>query len=444
MRGFRGISEARRSGFDLQQQKAVEFYFIPWRSYLKFPRMAVAFIVLAIFAGASFFFALAETALFALGKWQVRQMEQTNSRTGKVISGLLARSQDLLATIVLGNSFANAGIVAVVFWMTLTQNWPLTWTLVAMLAFVLFVCEVVPKTLAVRAAEPWAVRIARPMLALQALSKPFRHVAQLLTNVILRTAVSAQPPAPLSDDEYQELLEMAFQQGALGASEKEIILQIIALDRRQAKDVMQPRSQMACIADDLTVPEMIAAARKFKHRRLPMFDETLDTIVGVLNTRSLLLDPEVDLSIAIEFPSFVPETMNLLQLLKALQRQQRGLAIVLDEFGGTAGIVTIEDILTAVIGKIRRDRGADSALIKKLGDGKWRVSGTVRIDDFRREYPGLGDMDDCETLGGIVLNRVGVVPAIGEAITFRGLRMTVQTADERRIRELEVEVVRKK
>jgi CBS domain containing-hemolysin-like protein len=405
--------------------------------------MPVAFTVLAIFAGASFFFALAETALFALGKWQVRQMEQTHPRIGKMIGGLLARSQDLLATIVLGNSFANAGIVAVVFWMTVTHRLPIFWTLLGVLFFVLLGCEVAPKTLAVRASEAWARRVAPPMLILQALGKPFRHIAQLLTNLILRTAAPNQPPQQLSDDEYQELLEMAFQQGALAASEKEIILQIISLDRRQAKDVMKPRSQMSCIPDDLSVPDMIAAARKFKHRRLPMFDETPDTIVGVLNTRALLLEPEVDLSIAIEFPSFVPETMNLLQLLKALQRQQRGIAIVLDEFGGTAGIVTIEDILEEVVGKIRRDT-RESASLQKLGEGKWRVTGSVHIDDFRREYPAIGDVDDCETLGGLVLTEAGVVPSVGDVINYRGLRFTVKAADERRIREMQVEVIKKR
>lgn len=405
--------------------------------------MPVAFIVLAIFAGASFFFALAETALFALGKWQVRQLEQSSSRIGKIIGGLLGRSQDLLATIVLGNSFANAGIVAVVFWMTVTHHWPILWTLLVVLFFILLGCEVAPKTLAVRASEPWARRVAPAMLVLQALSKPFRHIAQSLTNIMLRTAVTVQPTAQLSDDEYQELLEMAFQQGTLAASEKEIILQIISLDRRQAKDVMKPRSQMSCIPDDLSVFDMIAAARKFKHRRLPMFDETPDTIVGVLNTRALLLEPEVDLSIAIEFPSFVPETMNLLQLLKALQRQQRGLAIVLDEFGGTAGIVTIEDILEEVVGKIRRDTH-ESASLQKLGEGKWRVTGNVQIDDFRREYPAIGEIDDCETLAGVILNEAGVVPSVGDVINFRGLRFTVKAADERRIREMQVEAIKKR
>src|SRR5207344_1635511 len=127
-------------------------------------------------------------------------------------------------------------------------------------------------------------------------------------------------------------------------------------DRRTVKEVMKPRSQMAAIPDDLSIEEMLEAARKYKHRRLPMYDETPDTIVGILDTRALLLDPQIDLADAIEFPSFVPGTMNLLQLLKSFQRQQRGVAIVADEFGGTAGLVTTEDILGELIGKILSER----------------------------------------------------------------------------------------
>src|SRR5881275_2092989 len=122
-----------------------------------------------------------------------------------------------------------------------------------------------------------------------------------------------------------------------------------------------------------------------------MYDETPDTIVGVLNTRALLLDPQIDLADAIEFPSFVPESTNLLQLLKSLQRQQRGLAIVLDEFGGTAGLVTMEDILGELVGKIHSSGVAEGFVMEKLGAGRWRVNGTMRLDDFRREYPPLGD-----------------------------------------------------
>jgi CBS domain containing-hemolysin-like protein len=245
----------------------------------------------------------------------------------------------------------------------------------------------------------------------------------------------------MSEADYQELLEMAFQQGALEASEKEIILRIVSLDRRTARDVMKPRSTMASIPDDLPVEEMIAAARKFGHRRLPMYDETPDTIVGVLNTRALLLDPDVDLSEVIELPSYVPQTMNLLQLLQSLQRQRRGMAIVLDEFGGTAGLVTIEDILEEVVGKLRAVAEPD-VLVEKLDAVRWRVSGTTRIDDFRRECPALGDVPGVETMGGLLVRLTESIPAPGESAVFRGLKLTAHATDERRVRELLVERLR--
>ena len=187
----------------------------------------------------------------------------------------------------------------------------------------------------------------------------------------------------------------------------------------------------------------MATARKFKHSRIPIYDETPDTIVGVLNVRALLLDPEIDMADAIEFPSFVPETMNLLQLLKSLQRQQRGLAIVLDEYGGTAGVVTMQDILEQMVGEIRGEGEPAGFVIEKVGEGKWRVNGTMRLEDFRREYPALGEVDEVDTMGGLMVAQNEIVPAAGETVLFRGLRLTASVADERRVRELLVEKLKR-
>jgi putative hemolysin len=408
------------------------------------PVLLAAAVLVLVFAGASFFFALAETALFSLSKWQARQLAEREPRGGGIVLRLLSEPQDLLATMVLGNTFASAGMLAVALWVALHRQWPLTATIVGLLALVLFGGEVLPKTMAVRKPEQWALRVARPLSFVVAFSLPLCRVAQKINTAILRRTIpqTFRPQAALTDADYQELLEMAFQQGALAQSEKEIILQIISLDRRAVKEVMKPRSRMAAIPDDLSIEDMIAAARKYKHRRLPMYDETPDTIVGILNTRALLLDPQIDLADAIEFPSFVPETMNLLQLLKSLQRQQRGLAMVLDEFGGTAGIVTMEDILEEMIGKIRDEVEAEGFVMEKLGPSRWRVSGALRLDDFRREYPPLGDVAEVETMGGLLMSLLDVVPNQGESAVFRGLKLTAQVADERRVREVLVEAVK--
>jgi CBS domain containing-hemolysin-like protein len=396
-----------------------------------------------VFAGASFFFALAESSLLALGKWRARQLVHLDR--GAKVARLLEKPSELLATISLGNTVANAAIVALALWPVLLGLWPAAWTLIAVSLFILIGCEILPKTLAVRAPELWAPRVSGPMLVLRETTGWLQRLFERFNTWLVRALLPSVKPLGLTpDDEYKELLELAFQQGTLGASEKEIILQIVSLDRKAARDVMKPRSQMAAISDDLSIEEMVAAARKFRHRRLPVYDEDLDTIVGVLNTRALLLDPNASLEDAIEFPSFVPESMNLLQLLKSLQQQKRGLAIVLDEYGGTAGLVTLEDILQAVVGRIHPDSQASGLVFEKLAPGRWRVSGTMRIDDFRREYPELGEVPDVTTMGGLLLQQMEVMPAPGESTIIRGLRLTAQLVDDRRVKELLVETVRRR
>jgi CBS domain containing-hemolysin-like protein len=248
-----------------------------------------------------------------------------------------------------------------------------------------------------------------------------------------------KPLVENASDEVADLVQLAHQQGTLAEGEKEIILQILSLDRRTAADVMKPRAQMFMLPDDLDPAEFAAAARRSRHHRIPLYDESPDTIVAVLNTRIFLLSPASGLDEALEFPSFVPASMNLLQLFEALQRQQRGMAIVLDEFGTTTGLVTLEDILEAVIGKIRGEGEAEGFVMEKLAPGRWRVNGAMRLDDFRREFPELGEVADVDTLGGLALKLAEVVPAVGDSFRFRGLTLTVQVADERRVRELLVE-----
>ena len=397
-------------------------------------------LAMLIFAGASFFFALAETALFSLSKWQLTPLAEKNTRAGKIVTELLERPQDLLATLALGNTFANAVILAAALRMVFDAHWALAITMLAVAALVLLGCEVLPKTLAVRQPVYWALRVAWPLLAFRKITKPFYRAAQWTNAAILKKAAAkAAPPAAVTEAEYQELLELAWQQGTLEEAEREIILQIIHLDRRTARDVMRPRANMTCISDEASVAEMLAAARAFKHRRIPIYDETPDTIVGILNTRALLLDPQADLAEVIEFPSFVPESMNLLQLFRALQKQQRGLAIVLDEFGCAAGLVTMEDILGGIVGRIRATSGPQRFVLEKLVPGRWRVNGTMRLDDFRREYPALPEIAEVETMGGLLTHLLGVVPDTGETALFAGLKLTAQVTDERRVRELLVQ-----
>lgn len=406
----------------------------------------VALTGISLCTAGSFFFALAESALFSLGRWQAQQLAEENKERGAQILRLLQEPQDLLATIVLGNTFSNAAVVGIALWVGADGGWHLGAAFVCALVLILVVGEVVPKTLAVRDPERWALRLVRPVAFLKRATGPLRRVAQRGNSAIVRmiTPKSWEHETTLTDDEYQELLEIAYQQGGLARAERDLILQIIRLDRRTAQDVMKPRAQMACIPDDLPIEEMVVAARKHKHRRLPLYDESLDTIVGILNTRDLLLHPQADLADAVEFPSFVPESMNLLQLFRSFQRQRRGLGIVLDEFGGTAGLVTTEDILEEVVGEIHGEAEKEGFILEKLANGDWRANGALRIEEFRREYPDIGEVRGVDTLGGLLVKHLGVVPVQGQSIVFRGLRLTASVVDERRVLEVQVQSLKKR
>jgi putative hemolysin len=394
--------------------------------------VAVSVFVLSALMGLAFFCSLAETALFSLGRLRIRQWKNSGGPAG-LAARLLDRPDDVLSALSLANVMANGMLAVTSLILASSLGWNRWLTLGGAFVLHLFVGEIAPKTLAARSPERWATRVASAVALLQSVTQPFRSLAQGAVEWLFhRVMPAAKPPAPITDEEYRELLDMAVQQGTLGASEREIIAQ-------QARDVMRPRATMAAVPDDLSIDELVREARRFRHRRLPVYDETPDTIVGVLNAQQFLLHPEGGLEEAIEFPSFVPETMNLLQLFQALQRQRRSLAIALDEFGAVAGVVRMEDILAEVLGEMSNDGGPRGFIFERLGPGRWRASGFMRLEDFRREYPALPPTGDVETLGGLLMSQLDIVPARGDSAVTHGLRLTATVVDERRVRELLVE-----
>ena len=399
---------------------------------------------LVIAAACSFFFALAESALFALGRFRARRMLEDNPEHGRKLAPLFNDPEDLVATLAFGNTLANATLIGLVVWILARSYRNEFLTGAIALVVILVGCEVIPKALGVRAPEFWSLRTSAAVNIFLRLTRPIRRIAQAINSTLLRLVIpkSIKSQPVISDEEYQDLLSIAQQQGALGKAEKDMILQILALDKRTAGDVMNPRSQISCISDDLSKEEMLEAARRIKHTRIPIYDETPDTIVGVLNARAFLLNPSADLEEVIEFPSFVPQSMNLLHLLRSLQRQQRGIAIVLDEFGGTAGLVTMQDILEETLGRFGR-KDSSKPVVERLAAGKWRVSGLCTIDEFRREYPTFPENDEVDTMSGLMVARMEYVPTAGETVSLDGLKFTATQVNERRVLEMEVEAVKR-
>ena len=392
-------------------------------------------------AAALVFFSFAETSLLTLGQWRLRELMLRAPDKGVLAQRLLVSPQDLIATISLANTICQ-GVLMAMGMLLVMDNAGFEIRIVATLVCALLICEVFPKTMAIRNPVFWTARVVWLMSWLVYLCAPLRALVQKVNGVILRLASSfvANPRTHISDEEYQELLEMACQHGAMMDAEKEIIMRILSLDRRRVAEVMRPRAQVACIPDDLSIADMVAESRRHKHRVLPMYDETPDVIVGILDVPRFLANPNEDLADFISFPAFVSEEMNLQELVRSFQKHKQSMAVVLDEFGGMAGIVTREDIVAELIGQGRRGGSRTQLVMEQIGEKSWRLSGGIGMDDFRRLHTNLPKLDGVDTVAGLALYVCGEVPVVGTQCRFDGLKITVTEADARLIKEVRIEI----
>ena len=405
------------------------------------PEFWASLLGIVAFAVASFFFALAETALFALGTWRLKQLVERSPKKGAHVQALLTNPRELLATIVLVNTFCNGGLVVLGLWTAYLNEWPIFRVFVGLFVFVLLFCEVIPKALAVRGSEQWALRVARPLSAFVGAAGPIRSVAETVVNWVLGKAIpdSIRPHVAVTDEDYEELLELAYQEGTLGHAQKEIINEIVNLDQCSAGDVMLPRTQIDGLPITMSREEMEAAARRLKHRRLVLYDESLENVVGFLNVRALLLHPGASIEDIMELPSFVPESMNLLKLYHSLQKQKRGIAIVLDEYGGTTGLITMEDILEQMVGDLPREDEPKGTDLTLLGPNRWLVDAGYRIEDFEEVCPLIGEVEEVDTVGGLMMMLMDMVPEKGNSVEYKGLRLLALDASERHVKQVLIE-----
>ena len=401
--------------------------------------LSVALISLvALLIIVNFTLGAAESALFSLKSWQIKRLAK---KWGNEYLQRLDANQELISTLSFGSTFINSCIISIsVIWLI---KLPVMYFIVFLCIIVIFIsilCEILPKTLAIKSPQKWALKLAKALFLFQSITKPIRFLAEIISSYSLKLIKPKGliPNKKTTEEEFAELIDLAYRQGVLEKSEREIMEEIIKLDKRTAEEVMKPRSAMICIEDNCSDEEMISEAKKHKFTRLPIFHDKPDNIVGILNTRHLLLKPNSDLSESIEFPSYVPSTMNLMDLLKSLRMQRRGLAIVVDEFGGTAGLITIEDVLEELVGEMREEGEKTEFTIEKLNKNRWRVNGTLPVEDFQTIEPRLKGLKEIDTMGGLITALKEVVPNNGDSAEIDGYELTVVSGDNRSVKELVV------
>ncbi|PYL25992.1 MAG: hypothetical protein DMF37_03420, partial [Verrucomicrobia bacterium] len=311
---------------------------------------------------------------------------------------------------------------------------------IVIFAIVVLLCDLVPKLLALSA--PYrlsAIGALTLQISMPLLDRVGHRLERISTFIVdLLTPAHLRDRPRLSDEELRTLLEMGEEEGALHEEEAEIIEEIIKLGDKTAKDCMTPRVDSFTLPDDLTNEEAIARLKEKRHRRVPVYADTPDQILGIVDVKLFLLDPSEHYTEKLIAPSFVSETMRALELLKLFLTHPQGMAVVVDEFGGTEGIITLEDIVEEILGDAL-PRGDVDLYIESLENGKFLVSGNARLDDLS-EYLGFRiDAEGIDTIGGFVFTRLGYLPPSGTKLEIPRLAITVRRAGRKRIEEVLLE-----
>jgi CBS domain containing-hemolysin-like protein len=309
--------------------------------------------------------------------------------------------------------------------------------------FTIIFGELVPKSLALAHAESFSLRLSGFVEVMLGLLGPLVAVLTAITTRIAGVlGAGEQAQGVMSTEELRILVERGGEQGILEAEEEQMIQAVIELGDQRIHEVMIPRIDMVSLAASASLDEVIDKVINEGHSRIPVYEETVDEIIGILYAKDLLpfLRPSNDgrpgLRSLLRTPVFVPESMSVDDLLHEFQRRKVHIAIVLDEYGGTAGLVTIEDLLEEIVGEIQDEYDEEEPLIVRLSDDEARIDGRADVDDLGELFDtdlGLEDEDEYDTVGGLIYHRIGGVPKPGDQVQVDGLTLTVETTDGRRV-----------
>ncbi len=397
----------------------------------------------------SAFFSGTEIALFSLSKLQLRRLRQEHPTQGQIISELLDQPHRLLSTILFGNTVANvaAAILGLSILQTLVPQHAEALAVPVMTLVILLFGEVTPKTLVIRSAEFFALHLAKPIRWTVASTSQIRATAEAVSAGIVQrierlpyfSAQKARSAAP-TEDEYRSLLNASERAGVVRKEERYMVNQILALEKMQVKEIMTPRVDMQCVEDALSPDEMAIVLRRIKHRRVPIIHETPDTVEGILKVKDFLVNPSRDLDEVVELPNFVPETMSVAKLLKSFRKQEHPVAIVVDEYGGTQGMVTLEDVLEEIVGETEDEFDKSEIMVQKLENHRYLINGKARLELVNEQCGLTLQAPDVETIAGWMIAQLGALPKEGEQVRFENVRATARKVLKNRVGEVLLEI----
>lgn len=419
---------------------------IDW--YLRF----LILIGLLIFSA---FFSGSEVALFSLDKNKIKDLTVKNPLIGGYINDLLEYPRRLLVTILLGNTLVNVGvtIVAVSLALELAARYNFSRDIVLIVqivittALVLLIGEITPKVWASKYPLTFSKIICIPLYWIREIFHPVSKIlAELIKALVSKINIDKTKTAMLTH-ELTDLADLGSEKGTIFEEEQELIHGLVSFRTITVREVMTPRVDITAISSDYEFDELIKIITESGHSRIPLYGNNLDEILGVIYVKDLLPylknNHKKDLSLVkiARKAMFVPETKLISDLLKEFQEKKMHIGIVVDEYGGTAGLISLEDILEEIVGEIRDEYDREENQITQLDSNKFLVLGKVSIDELNEvlDQNLIPENEDYDTIGGFILNFSGSIPNQGYSFEYSNHKFTVQEVVNRRVKKVLIE-----
>ncbi|MFC7132279.1 MULTISPECIES: hemolysin family protein [Salinibaculum] len=402
---------------------------------------AVAIVVLLALSA---FFSSSEIAMFSLASHRVESLAERGG-AGTVLKRLRDDPHRLLVTILVGNNLVNIAMSSIATGLLsfYLGNGGLAVVLatVGITALVLLFGESAPKSYAIENTESWALRISRPLKLAETLLLPLVVLFDYLTRVVNKVTGgrSAIETSYVTRQEIRDIIETGEREGVLDEEEREMLQRTLRFNRTIAKEVMTPRLDMTAVAKDASIQEALETCIQSGHARIPVYEGSLDNVIGVAHIRDLVrdlnygeLDRDIDLEDVIEPTLHVPESKNVDDLLAEMRDERMHMVIVIDEFGTTEGLVTMEDLTEEIVGEILE--GEEREPIEFLDEDTVLVKGEVNVDEVNETLGiDIPEGEEFETIAGFIFNRAGRLVEEGEVIEYDGVEIRVEQVENTRI-----------
>lgn len=396
----------------------------------------------------SSFFSIAETALKSLSKIRLRHMMEEEIEGATQIAQVLEDPSRIMGSILVGDNISNISATVLAAFIAY-DNYGLgavPYTILIMTVLVVIFGEMVPKSLGAQRAEKIALAVIKPLTTLSIVLRPVVFVLHFLSGKIIRLfGGSAKKPHPImTEEELKTLVDVSSEEGVLEAEEKEMLFNVFEFGDLQVKDVMVQRIDIVALDVRSNFDEVLEVVLTEQFSRIPVYKEDIDDIIGVLNVKDLLFlkngeRENFNLAEHVRTAYFTYEFKKITELFKELKHARNHMAVVLDEYGGTVGIVTIEDLLEEIVGEIDDEYDNEEELdIQVVRENEYIVSGSYRLDELNEAIGTSIESEEFDSVGGFIIGVLGTFPENKEEIKTEGIRFIVEEVDKNRIKKIRV------